>query len=190
MEKNKTFEKEETLVVRNPLYVSGNAETGRVFLTSGFQPPYEGSLAKQLIVSAEGQAYATGGSIQHIFLNDKLSLNEKKLFIKKVLSLPINYFTITPTVSVCNECGEKIVGEAKVCPKCGSKDILVYSRIIGYLRPVARGGKKGIVIDKEKGIYDGEENYWRDERRADFVTREKITRKDLDELMGMLNVDG
>jgi ribonucleoside-triphosphate reductase len=44
------------------------------------------------------------------------------------------YFTITPTFSICPEHGY-IPREAPVCPNCGRKTE-VYSRVVGYLRPV------------------------------------------------------
>jgi len=183
----------EPLRDKNTIFVSGFLETGRVFLTSGFQPPYEGELGEQIKVSAEGQAYATGGSIQHIFLNEKLTNEEKIKLIDKIFKLPVNYITLTPTRSVCNSCSYSIVGEMKQCHQCGSKDILVYARIIGYVRPIVKGGEKGIIIDEEKGIYDGEENYWSDERRADWITRDKLDRskkerllKEIDELASII----
>jgi len=173
--------------MKKEIYVSGFKENNRVFLTSGFQPPYEGNIGEQIIISAEGQSYATGGSIQHIFLNEKLNKEEKKELIKKIFRVPIIYITLTPTKSVCNNCNYSIIGEILVCPKCGSKDILIYSRVIGYVRPIARGGKKGITINKEKGIFDGEENYWRDERRADWILREKIDKEKIDDIEEIIN---
>ncbi len=167
----------EPLRKKGKIFVNGFLETGRVYLTSGFQPPYDGEIGKQIVVSAEGQAYATGGSIQHIFLNEKLSPEEKKKLVDKVFRLPVNYITLTPTRSVCNNCNYTVTGELTQCPNCGSKDIMIYSRIIGYVRPIVKGGKEGIVIDAKKGIYDGEDNYWRDERRADWLTREKFTKE-------------
>jgi ribonucleoside-triphosphate reductase (formate) len=44
------------------------------------------------------------------------------------------YFTFSPTFSVCPEHGY-LNGEHKHCPQCGS-EAEIYSRIVGYLRPV------------------------------------------------------
>jgi len=54
--------------------------------------------------------------------------------IAEVTKLP--YFTITPTFSVCSDCG-RIKGKVEKCPKCG-KETEIYSRIVGYLRPISR----------------------------------------------------
>ena len=44
------------------------------------------------------------------------------------------YFTLSPTYSVCRDHGY-IAGEVYQCPKCGGKTE-VNSRITGYYRPV------------------------------------------------------
>ncbi len=161
-----------------PIYVGGSLEGSGVFLTAGFQPPYEGqSLAKQIEVSSQTQRFATGGSIQHIFLNEKAGAEVLAKFVKNLFSSkPIIYITLTPTLSVCNSCGAKIVGERYKCPYCGSDDTTVYSRVIGYYRPIARKIK---VADRERFIFEGEENYWQGGRRADWVVRKKVLEPEL-----------
>ncbi len=161
-------------------YVQGSIYGSGVFLTAGFQPPFGGkSLMKQLKVSSTTQLFATGGSVQHIFLNEKPQPEVIKNFIKNLFeNMTIIYITITPTLSVCNECGAKITGEKENCSYCGSEDITVYSRIIGYFRPIARKVKKK---DKKNFVYEGEENYWQGGRRADWVSRKKVNIKELTE---------
>ncbi|NPA41836.1 MAG: ribonucleoside-triphosphate reductase [Aquificae bacterium] len=155
-----------------PPYIKGSSQGSGVFLTAGFQPPYDQtSLTKQLQVSAQTQSFATGGSIQHIFLNEKPTGQQARDFIKRLFeNMPIIYITLTPTTSVCNNCEAKMVGEKLRCPYCGSEDTTVYSRVIGYYRPIARKVKK---VEAQNYIYEGEENYWQGGRRADWVTRKK-----------------
>jgi len=58
-----------------------------------------------------------------------------KNLVKRITeNFRIPYFTITPTFSVCADHGY-IVGEHPKCPKC-NKPTEVYSRIVGYYRPV------------------------------------------------------
>jgi ribonucleoside-triphosphate reductase len=150
------------------IYVSGSRE--RPILTSGFQPPFsEGDISKLVYVSAHTQNHATGGSVLHIFLGQKVSPDTKKELVRKIFNnYPVKYMTITPTLTRCNKCGAKFVGEYLECPKCGSDDTTIYSRVVGYFRPIARRVKRR---DPSRGIYDGEENIWQDSRRADWVTR-------------------
>ena len=162
------------------IFVRGSLEGSGVFLTSGFQPPYQvGSLTRQLMISAQTQRFATGGSIQHIFLNEKADADALRSFIGRTFRrLPIIYITITPTLTLCNDCLSRTVGEHYTCPTCHSEDTVVYSRVIGYYRPVARKVK---VRDRKRYLFEGEENYWQGGRRADWVTRLRVYRSELEE---------
>ncbi len=96
------------------------------------------------------QSKYTGGTVQHIFLGEKPNPEKLKGFIKGVFekySLP--YISITPTFSVCSECGY-IEGEHSCCPKC-SRECEVYSRVVGYLRPLSNwnDGKKEEFRDRK-----------------------------------------
>jgi len=78
----------------------------------------------------------TGGTVLHIFLGESLAQPENlKKFIKKVCeNYNLPYFTITPTFSICSDHGY-LKGEQPFCPECKSKTE-IYSRVVGYLRPV------------------------------------------------------
>ena len=111
-----------------------------------------------------------GNSIEHIFLGAKVSESLKKDIIDKLFDMPINYITLSPVLSVCNSCKTKVVGEHYVCPNCKDADhMMVYSRIIGYVRPIISGH-----ICIENNMINGDENYWQDARRVDWVDRNKL----------------
>ena len=82
------------------------------------------------------QCKYTGGTVLHLYLGERIGDKEiAKAIIKKAFtnySLP--YISLTPTFSVCPEHGY-ITGEQYTCPKCGA-DTEVWSRVVGYLRPV------------------------------------------------------
>lgn len=82
------------------------------------------------------QKLYTGGTVFHTFLGESLnSGSECRTLIRKMASgFEIPYFTITPTFSICHDHGY-IKGEQHKCPTCG-KNAEVYSRVVGYLRPV------------------------------------------------------
>ena len=63
-----------------------------------------------------------------------------KKMIKKIFTISkMPYISMTPTFSVCNEHGY-IAGEHFTCPQCGA-ETEVYSRVVGYLRPVQNYNK-------------------------------------------------
>ncbi len=68
----------------------------------------------------------------------------------------IPYFTITPTFSVCQDHGY-IAGEQFNCPECGNVTE-VYTRIVGYYRPVQNWnhGKKSEY--SKRLVYDVKNN--------------------------------
>jgi ribonucleoside-triphosphate reductase len=81
------------------------------------------------------QVLYTGGTIFHAFLGERVDAEACKLLVRKIATtFRIPYFTITPTFSICPDHGY-LSGEQWKCPTCG-KDTEVYSRVVGYLRPV------------------------------------------------------
>lgn len=90
------------------------------------------------------QTEYTGGTVFHAFLGERLSSwTQARDLVKSITtSYRIPYVTLTPTFSVCRAHGY-LVGEHHTCPQCGEK-ALVYSRIVGYFRPVSdwNQGKK------------------------------------------------
>ena len=82
------------------------------------------------------QTLYTGGTVFHTFLGESLDAEAAKTMIKKMTSgFKIPYVTLTPTFSVCNNHGY-IKGKHIICPTCSTKTE-VYSRVVGYIRPVA-----------------------------------------------------
>jgi len=89
----------------------------------------------------EIQTKYTGGTVLHIFVGEKIDdIEVVKTLIQKICSnYALPYFTITPTFSICPSHGY-LAGEHKICPKCGN-ECEVYSRVVGYLRPVKQWNK-------------------------------------------------
>lgn len=87
------------------------------------------------------QPVYTGGTIFHTFLGERVSSSEstKRLVKKIAYNTRLPYFTITPTFSICNKHGY-IKGEVFKCKECGS-DTEVYTRIVGYHRPIKQWNK-------------------------------------------------
>jgi ribonucleoside-triphosphate reductase len=84
------------------------------------------------------QCQYTGGTVLHAFVGEEITdPNLVKALVQKITSnYRLPYFTLTPTFSICQEHGY-LKGETPVCPLC-QKETDVYSRVVGYLRPVAR----------------------------------------------------
>jgi anaerobic ribonucleoside-triphosphate reductase len=80
------------------------------------------------------QPLYTGGTIFHTFLPEAIDWMTCRKLVRKIAETRLPYFSITPTFSVCEDHGY-LKGENGRCPQCG-KETEVYSRIVGYLRPI------------------------------------------------------
>lgn len=115
------------------------------YYTNSSQLPvnYTEDIFEALKLQDSIQSKYTGGTVLHLFLGEKISdIETTKALVRKVcdkFSLP--YITITPTFSICPIHGY-IPGEHFECPKCTIKQPCeVYSRVVGYLRPVKQWNK-------------------------------------------------
>ena len=84
----------------------------------------------------ELQTKYTGGTVLHIYAGERIyDIDTMKNLVKKICNnYRLPYFTFSPTFSTCPEHGY-LAGEHFKCPKCG-KDCEVFTRIVGYIRPV------------------------------------------------------
>ena len=96
------------------------------------------------------QPLYTGGTVFHTFLGEAVADTEalKNFIVKAFRMTKIPYLSITPTFSVCKSHGY-MSGEHFECPTCG-EDAEVFTRIVGYYRPVSRWnkGKKAEYADR------------------------------------------
>ena len=123
-------------------------------ITAGEQAPYytnsihlpvnyTDDLFEVLKLQDELQTKFTGGTVIHLFLGERIfDIQTVKSLIKKIFeNFRLPYITLTPTFSICPSHGY-LNGEHFECPKCTIKQPCeVYSRIVGYLRPVQQWNK-------------------------------------------------
>jgi len=125
------------------------------YLTNSTQLPvdFTDDLWEALNLQNDLQTAYTGGTIFHIFLGEEMdNWKQARTLVKKVAqTTKIPYFTITPTFSVCMTDG-RFKGKVEKCPKCGG-ETEVYSRIVGYLRPVSRWNKGKDMEFKERKTF-------------------------------------
>ena len=128
------------------------AKGAKPFYTNSTQLPvnYSDDIFKVLDLQDDLQTRYTGGTVQHIFLGEAVADPQAvKAFVRKVCqTYHLPYLTITPTFSICPEHGY-LKGQQHICPRCKAKTE-VYSRVVGYLRPV---------------------NHWNEGKQAEFALR-------------------
>lgn len=98
------------------------------------------------------QTKYTGGTVVHIYAGERIqSLDTMKNLVKKICNnYHLPYFTFSPTFSICPNHGY-VTGEHFSCPECG-ESCEVYSRVVGYIRPVQQWnkGKKKEFTDRKE----------------------------------------
>ena len=128
------------------------AKTERPFYTNSTHLPvnYTDDLFELLDLQDELQTKYTGGTVIHFFLGERADDPEsiKKLVKTICQNYKLPYFTFSPSFSVCPVDGY-LAGEHPECTKCG-KTTEIYSRVVGFLRPVS---------------------HWNDGKQAEFEMR-------------------
>jgi len=130
------------------------------YYTNSTQLPvnYTDDIFETLALQDNLQAKYTGGTVLHIFLGEKVAdTTVLKSLIKKVANnYRLPYFTITPTFSVCPTHGY-LSGEQHKCQNC-SQETEIYSRVVGYLRPVKQwnNGKQAEYSQRKPYAPDAE----------------------------------
>jgi anaerobic ribonucleoside-triphosphate reductase len=153
----KTYD--DIIVANQESYLKGAAP----YYTNSSQLPvdYTEDLFEALNLQDQLQTQYTGGTVFHTFIGEKqLSIDAVKLLLQKITSnYHLPYITLSPTFSICEEHGY-IYGEHELCPKCANlgkeTHCEVFSRIVGYLRPI---------------------HQWNDGKRQEFNDRKLFDKK-------------
>lgn len=123
-----------------PQIIAANTNGGEPFYTNSTQLPvdFTNNIFRAFKLQDDLQTMYTGGTVLHVFLGDSYPPSEsiKRLVDIITQNFRLPYFTITPTFSVCGVHGY-ISGRFDKCPKCDRK-CEVYSRTVGYLRPLSQ----------------------------------------------------
>ena len=138
------------------------------YYTNSTQLPvdYSEDLFETLQLQDELQSRYTGGTVLHIFLGEQITeIDALKQLVRKITAgYRLPYFTLTPTFSVCQSHGY-LNGAVDSCPHC-ERHTEVYSRVVGYLRPVKQWNegkqaeyrrRKIFQVDASKPGQSGEE---------------------------------
>ena len=115
---------------------------------------YTDDIFETLDLQDELQSLYTGGTVLHLYLGEEVrDIRTTKALIRKIFTqYQLPYLSLTPTFSICPNHGY-LPGEQAVCPTCSLKTE-VWSRVVGYLRPVQNfnTGKKQEYAQRKKYV--------------------------------------
>ncbi len=136
-------------------------EGSEPYYTNSSQLPvnYTDDLFEALRHQDDVQTRYTGGTVFHAFLGESglPAVSARRLVQMMTTHFRMPYFTLTPTFSICPVHGY-LAGEHHECPLCReegkSTACLVFSRIVGYLRPVGQwnAGKQAEFLDRKEYV--------------------------------------
>jgi anaerobic ribonucleoside-triphosphate reductase len=113
------------------------------YYTNSTQLPvgFTDDIFETLDLQDELQSLYTGGTVLHLYLGEEIkdTAAAKSLIQKVFTKYKLPYISLTPTFSICNSHGY-LSGEHFSCPECG-ETTEVWSRVVGYLRPVQNFNK-------------------------------------------------
>ncbi|MGI6341200.1 MAG: ribonucleoside triphosphate reductase [Minisyncoccales bacterium] len=127
------------------------------YYTNSTQLPvnYTDDIFEEFDLQDEIQCRYTGGTTEHIFLGEEISdIETTKKLVKKVFEkYHLPFITLTPTFSICPVHGY-ISGKHFTCPKCTiEQPCEVYSRVVGYLRPVSQWNEAKQQEFKDRKVF-------------------------------------
>lgn len=96
--------------------------------------------------------YLDGGVANHVNLAEHLSKEQYTKLLEHAAKNGCQYFTFNVPNSECESCGYITKHVIKECPKCGSKNISLWDRIIGYLSKI-KNWSSGRQEEQTKRIY-------------------------------------
>lgn len=112
-------------------------------------------LDKMILHGRQTAQYCDGGSACHINLEDHLSKEQYLKLIDFAIVNGTNYFTFNIPNSKCDDCGYITKHPITECPKCHSNHMTLYTRVIGYLRPIKSFGKDRQIEASHRTYSDG-----------------------------------
>jgi len=114
---------------------------------------YTDDIFESFILQEGLQSKYTGGTVIHVYLGEEIDDEDAcATLVKRIAeNFRVPYFSMTPTFSICEEHGY-IRGEHYTCPMCG-KQTEVYSRVVGYYRPVQNWNKGKKEEYKQRKVY-------------------------------------
>lgn len=77
-----------------------------------------------------------GGQASHINLEDNLAKEQYTKLLEYTVQVGNSYITFNVPQTQCDDCSFIAKHPFKKCPKCGSEKVTLWTRIIGYLRPI------------------------------------------------------
>ena len=156
---NTEFTPSENLAVKNykwdkkdGYWVSPN----RNLYSSYFYNPEDESvniIQKTILHGRDYVKFLDGGSAYHANLQEHMSKEQYRQFMKIAAKNGCNYFTFNVKNTVCNDCGYISKHTLDKCPHCGGTNLDYLTRVIGYLKRVSSFAEPRQIEEAKRFYY-------------------------------------
>ena len=127
--------------------------------TSYIFKPYDNTVSVLEKIRLHGSRYIgdylDGGAACHMGLSEHLSKKQYEKILKYAAENGCQYFTFNVPNCECEDCGFIAKQPFDKCPKCGSTNVSLWDRIIGYLTKV-KNWSEARRIEQKKRVYSNE----------------------------------
>lgn len=130
----------------------------RNLYSSYFYNPEDDSvniIQKTVLHGRDYVKYLDGGSALHANLQEHLSKEQYRQFMKIAAKNGCNYFTFNVKNTVCNDCGYISKHTLDKCPHCGSTNLDYLTRVIGYLKRISSFAEPRQIEANRRYYYKG-----------------------------------
>ena len=94
-----------------------------------------------------------GGAASHIGLDSHLTTEQYMYILKYAAENGCQYLTFNIPNCECEDCHYIAKTPFEVCPKCGSRNVSLWDRIIGYLTKI-KNWSAGRQIEQKTRVYE------------------------------------
>lgn len=93
-------------------------------------------LSDRVAIEESVQNKFTGGVMLHIFIGEEPDPEALAKLTRRLIDTNLVYWSYTPAITFCYKCSRTYTGLYYECPKCGDNNVDIWSRIVGYYRPL------------------------------------------------------
>lgn len=138
---------------RHPDIVAAGGDDPYYTNSSQLPVTFTDDIFETLDLQDDLQTAYTGGTVLHLYLGERIGeTGAARQLIRTIFSrYKLPYISLTPTFSTCEAHGY-ISGEHESCPTCGH-ETEVWTRVVGYLRPVKNFNKGKKAEYRERKPY-------------------------------------
>lgn len=101
----------------------------------------DATIYDKMIADGKYNQLLTGGGIVHIQINSEITATQARNIINQAVSCGCEHFALNAVYTKCLECGHVVKDKTSHCPKCNSKKVDYYTRVVGFFVPVSSWNK-------------------------------------------------